>query len=247
MNKYLYKLKKEIILDVLFSFLYSLSIGAIPIIMKQLLDYNLNLNWIIVFKLVSGYILLAFLGMCCSYFSQYYSWKWSSSLEENLRIELMDKLLNFNQQDYKSKQRDDYVSVFSNDINVIVNQHFCKIVDIIKSSLMIIIYGAYMVVFLNWQIAVVIIIASILTLFLPKLTGTTLSIKKLNYINSLESLTHRIIDVLSGFSLTNSRSKYNIMNYYKESVLNVKKNEIEYGLFKSFTIVFNGFVILLMI
>ena len=64
--------------------------------------------------------------------------------------------------------------------------------------------------------------------------------------NSLEDLTHRIIDVLSGFTLTNSRNKNYIMKYFKEKVDHTQQLEFHYGCFKAFTIVFNGFVMYLL-
>ncbi len=83
----------------------------------------------------------------------------------------MNKLLDFNEQEFYSKQRDEYVSVFSNDIEAIVEQYFCKLIDLVKSFLMVIVYGIYMFIFLNAWIAFIIIITSLFSLFLPKVTG----------------------------------------------------------------------------
>lgn len=212
---YVKEFKKEMILDIVFSSFYTLFIGAIPIVIKYLLDIGLELTLKQLLLLTGIYILLSLLGMICSYLSQYYSWKWTTSLKAKLKTHLMNKLLNFNEQEFYSKQRDEYVSVFSNDIEAIVEQYFCKFVDLVKSFLMVIVYGIYMFIFLNAWIAFIIIITSLFSLFLPKVTGKKLSSKKLIYMNSLEDLTHRIIDVLSGFTLTNSRNKNYIMNYFK--------------------------------
>lgn len=246
MGGYVKEFKKEMILDIVFSSFYTLFIGAIPIVIKYLLDIGLELTLKQLLLLTGIYILLSLLGMICSYLSQYYSWKWTTSLKAKLKTHLMNKLLNFNEQEFYSKQRDEYVSVFSNDIEAIVEQYFCKFVDLVKSFLMVIVYGIYMFIFLNAWIAFIIIITSLFTLFLPKITGKKLSSKKLIYMNSLEDLTHRIIDVLSGFTLTNSRNKNYIMNYFKEKVDHTQQLEFYYGCFKAFTIVFNGFVMYLL-
>lgn len=168
---YVKEFKKEMILDIVFSSFYTLFIGAIPIIIKYLLDIGLELTLKQLLLLTGIYILLSLLGMICSYLSQYYSWKWTTSLKAKLKTHLMNKLLNFNEQEFYSKQRDEYVSVFSNDIEAIVEQYFCKLVDLVKSFLMVIVYGIYMFIFLNAWIAFIIIITSLFSLFLPKVTG----------------------------------------------------------------------------
>ena len=61
----------------------------------------------------------------------------------------MDKILNYNYQEFESYKKDEYLSVFTNDVQAISNQYFLKDIDLVKSSLMLIIYGVYMVYFLN--------------------------------------------------------------------------------------------------
>lgn len=246
MKKYLYDSRVYVFLDILFSTLYSFCIGAIPIVLKLLLD---SFNVLTLKKLagfITLYILLAFLGMLFQYASQYFSWKWTANVEFDLRYHLLDSIMNFDYKDFESYKKDEYLSIFSNDITAISNQFFLKVVDIIKSSIMIIIYGIYMVYFLNVYIALVIVVASLLTLFLPKLTGEKLSNKRVKYIDSLGTLTNTISDILSGFSLTNIRNKANIMNYFNLDANLVKENETNYGHYKAFTIVFNGFIMYLL-
>ena len=78
---YVKEFKKEMILDIVFSSFYTLFIGAIPIVIKYLLDIGLELTLKQLLLLTGIYILLSLLGMICSYLSQYYSWKWTTSLK----------------------------------------------------------------------------------------------------------------------------------------------------------------------
>lgn len=246
MKKYLDNAKTYMFLDILFSTLYTFCVGAIPIVTKFLLDYASTLTLIRLGYYISIYLSLAILCMIFQYFSQYFCWKWTANIEFDLRYRLLNSIMNFDFNDYQTYKKDEYLSMFSNDITAISDQYFLKIVDIIKSSLMLVIYGAYMVYFLNIYIALVIVFTSLLTLFLPKLTGEKLSDKRVKYINSLGNLTNTISDILSGFALTNIRNKKNVMDYFNQDAKIVKDNELRYGHFKAFTIVFNGLMMYLL-
>lgn len=240
MRDYLYKYKWYILMDVVCSSLYTISIGAIPIVSQQLLDSVGHLTMLFLIQLILFYVLFVVLGMFFQYFSQYFSWLWTSKIERDLRECLMDKILNANYQEYGSYKKEEYLSVFSNDIQAISDQYFLRVIDLIKSSLMVFIYGMYMVYFLNFGIAIVIIIASLLTLLTPNLTSRRLSENRLTYMNRLGTLTNVVSDVLSGFSLTNRQTKPNVMDYFKKETDTVQTLEVRYGFFKAFSIVLNG-------
>ena len=152
----------------------------------------------------------------------------------------MDKILNYNYQEFESYKKDEYLSVFTNDVQAISNQYFLKVIDLVKSSLMLIIYGIYMVYFLNIWIALVIVVASLLTLLTPQLTSRRLSEDRLTYMNRLGTLTNVVLDVLSGFALTNRQTKPHIMDHFKKETRTVQELEVRYGHFKAFSIVLNG-------
>lgn len=246
MSKYLSQNKINVFIDILFSSLYSAAIGAIPIVTKELLDDGINLSSKKLMFLIIIYVLLAGCSMLFQYISQCAEWKWCSSIERSLRYDLLDKILNYNYDDYNVYTKDEYLSIFSNDIATISEQYFTKKVDIIKSSLMVMIYAGYMFYFLNFWIAIVIIVSSLLSLFLPKITGKALSDRKLNYINSLGTQSNVISDILHGFTLINIRTKGNLMKHFNRTATEVKNLEIKYGTYKAFTIVFNGFVMYLL-
>lgn len=246
MNKYLVKNKMTVFINLLFSSLYSGAIGAIPLITKELLEASVNLTSKKLVLLVGMYFILIISAMLFQYISQWSEWKWSSCIEKELRYDLLDKILNGNSDDFNEYSKDEYLSMFSNDISTISEQYFTKKLDIIKSFIMVIIYAFYMFYFLNFWIATGIILCSLLSLFLPRLTGKTLSEKKIEYINSLGTQIESISDLLNGFSLINSQTKNNTMTHFNRSEIEVQKMEMKYGTYKAFTIVFNGFVMYLL-
>lgn len=52
---------------------------------------------------------------------------------------------------------------------------------------------------------------------------------------------NRAGDLLSGFSLSNRCTKDRVMDFYVSKLNEVKNKEFEYGKYKAFSIVFNGF------
>lgn len=64
--------------------------------------------------------------MFFQYFCQYFGWLWTSRIEQDLREDLMNKILNYNYQEFESYKKDEYLSVFTNDVQAISNQYFFK-------------------------------------------------------------------------------------------------------------------------
>ena len=246
MKKYLKDNKKYIILEIICSNLYTIFIGMIPIIIKYLFDHYQNFTIKTFIMLVLSYLFVVVSGLLFQYLSQYYAWKRTVCLERDMRYDLMNHILNFNYQDYHNFQKEEYLSVFSNDITAISDQYFEKVIDMIKSVFMILIYGVYMIYFLNIYIASVIVVCSLLSLWLPKLTGEKLSQKRANHLQKAGELLEVESDLLSGFALTNKMTKNKVMKYF-DNFLNILKDAyLQYGVYKAFTIVFNGFVMYLL-
>lgn len=242
MKKYVYANKKYIFLDILFSALYNVCVATIPLIVKTLMDLagigQLRMDNLS--KLVIFYLIVALSMMLLQYLRQFFSWKYSARFERMQRDDLMSQIMNSNYQDFSKFTKEEYLSIFSNDIQAIEEQYLMRIVDIFNSGIALIVYACFMFYYLGIMISLVIIFMSLLALLIPKITGKELGQRRATHLSAVGKMTSVAADVLSGFMLTNSRTKDHVLHYFEKSSKDVEEKEVKYGVFRAFTIVLSG-------
>lgn len=182
--------------------------------------------------------------MVFQYLSQLSGWKSDQKFFLIIKHELFCAIIKRKPKQFQQKNIQDYVSMMNNDIPTL-QEYIESIIVIVESLTQIVIYACYLL-WLDYQVAFIIMISSGLCLFLPNITGKKLSRKRKGYLEYVSKYMNKISDLLAGFCNINriTRKNFEAEEY---SVLNsMEDSRLKYGRFRAFTIVLNGFCMYLL-
>lgn len=214
----------------------------IPYIRKLLFDGVFSHQ----FRGLIALSLLYFLSICANalfqYISQIYEWKTEKQFNLLIKRDLFKAVSSLSYKNFKTKDTGEYLSILNNDIAVIENQYIEAFIDIIKSANMLIIYGIVLFVFIDYRIATVILAASLISVFVPKLTAARLSKLKKEHLFQTGRYLSRVRDFFEGFKVINTRTRRNIGNVHDHQLELTEHAQYRFGAFKTFSNIINGYI-----
>lgn len=239
MKRYFYKVKNIITIKVLTASISIVGIAAIPYITKMLIDYNFSKGskGVIIFILM--YILAVTVGMSFEYISQLHAWKLERKFNLLIKRDIFNSIINYDYKKFADSDIGTYISVLDNDVKVIESQYIESIVGIAQSAIQLVIYAIYMFA-LDPRIAVVIILCSSLSFFLPNITSKTLSQRRGQQLNAIAAYIEKIKDLLEGFKNINLYTRKNILEEHNKAMHDAENKLLHYGRFSTFTNILNG-------
>lgn len=238
MIKYCLKLKYIITFQIVTALISILGIASMPYIVKMLFDYDYSKGICGVAFIIFLYVLAIAVGMGFEYLSQRTVWKFRQRFYCLVKSDLFDALLNQSYVDFKKRDVSEYLSLFNNDVDVF-RQYMESAVAIFQTVLQLFVYGFFLFM-LDWRLAVVIILSSIVSLAVPKLTGGQLSQRKKSHLEAVAAYTDTVRDLLSGFRFVNGETRGSISERHKISIENTEEKEYQFGKSKTFTNVVTG-------
>lgn len=120
-----------------------------------------------------------------------------------LKEDLFKNILNMNISDFKEKNSGNFISILNNDIDIIGNSYYRNYLDIYQVFISFIL-SFITVVFLNYTIALILLIVGLCSVIIPKLFEKKLSIIQGNYSNSMNTYISKIKDIFEGFEIIKS-------------------------------------------
>lgn len=114
-------------------------------------------------------------------------------------------------QQFSKKNYSEYVSMFNNDLNVVVQNYYDEKINLYFSIFSSVV-GVMALFSVNYLLAVIAIISSLFPLIIPMLFKKQLSKKRKKSLVKLEKLNLKLKDFLNGFDLINS---FNLRKYIK--------------------------------
>lgn len=242
MKKYLLKIKFEILFQILFSIVESLALASLAYLPKVIFDFitgdsDKNSNYIII--LIALFIGLSLISVVASYFQMLLTWKYAIKFENCIKNDYFRAIINYD--DIKFHQRDisEYVSIQSNDIMQIEQDYLTPIVSAINQIIKIIVFGIVMFIGIDWRIASVVFVSSMVAAILPKYIGAKTATKRLIFVENLGKYTNLIYDFFGGFREINSRNAENIITQNSKALSKTKSSRYEYGRNKSKSLAIN--------
>ncbi|GHU42895.1 ABC transporter ATP-binding protein [Clostridia bacterium] len=241
-KKYINKVKHFIILQVILRLFGTLCLASVPLLSKRLFDLpkeELKIELLpLIFILLGIYIAYCFL----SYVEAICGWKVAINFEVNMKRDFLKAISRLRFKQFSQKNVGEYISLQANDITAIDSDYIIPFVDLINSLIMVVVYGTVLFVFLDFRIAIALILFSLFSVFMTKLTAKQLSQRRNGYSMQMGVYTSCIKDLLEGFKLINARTRENILVHH-DKVLNETRNKrFYYGKFKALTLAFNGFL-----
>lgn len=242
MKKYIIKIKFEILLQIFCSAINSLSLAALAYLPKLVFDSLLTsrTNKFIIIIIIE-FCVLSFISVISSYFEMIFNWRYAVKFEKSIKKDYFNTILQYDDITFHQREVSDYISIQSNDIMQIEQDYLTPLVSAINQIIKVIIFGLIMFLGIDYRIASVVFISSIITSILPKYTGKLTSSKRLNFVNNLSKYTNLIYDFFTGFREINSRTVRNILKCHSGELDNTTYSRYDYGKGKSLSLTINSF------
>lgn len=241
MKKYIMKVKKYLIAQIIVAALLVIILSFLPVIQKSLFDTieqkrGLNIgNYIFLYGL--SLIVIAVL----SYFDHLITSRGNIEFRRILKKDLFRSITFYSNKKFTKKSVPDYISIFNNDIVAIENDYLSGIVGIIKAVNMIIIYSITIILFFDWRIALLLSVISVvnITIF-PRFTSKKLADEKYEELKKTELYTSKFADLLRGIRLFNNRTRKHLELEHEKKLGEVADIEYKYGRTRTIAIIING-------
>lgn len=243
MKKYIIQIKKYIIAEILFDILCTVFAAYIPVLQKQMFDSLGGQKLSQIPLIIILFVMLQMLSGVCTYFCMLYTWKGAIRFEMILKRDFINALLRKDEQSFYTYSVSDYISLQGNDITALEQDYLQPWVDVFRSINMFIIYAVVIVVYVDWRIALAIILSSLLVVAGPKITGKIVSDKRLIYQNQAAEYINRITDILNGYKLVNRITRDHIISVHEDTLHTTADRRYAYGKSKTASLSINEIAI----
>jgi len=240
MKQVIYDLRKLIGLQFIFSTLWTLTNVCLPYMNMILFNHVGHLTLKLVIFLCIGYFSLI---LANSFFQDKYQsleWKISAEFRRIMQTRLFRKILSQSNRNYQSHTQAGYLAIFTNNIEVLDEEYLSPFIDMLRAMIEIIFYTGALILFVDWKIAAVVLLASLLASVLPKYTAEKLATLRKNQLAAYEQYVKHLSTFLKGKSLFTPFTFLNLTkrhDYYAESN---QGSLYDYGRFKTFANVMSG-------
>lgn len=239
MKKYISQVKKYIIAEILLDILCTVFAAYIPVLQKEMFDSLGGGKLSQIPLIIVLFVMLQMLSGVCTFFCMLYTWKGAVRFEMILKRDFINALLRKDEQSFYTYSISDYISLQGNDITALEQDYLQPWVDVFRSINMFIIYAVVIVVYVDWRIALAIILSSLLVVAGPKITGKIVSDKRLVYQNQMAEYVNRISDILNGYKLVNSITRDHIIRVHEDTLHTTADRRFAYGKSKTVSLSIN--------
>ncbi|QIK85297.1 ABC transporter ATP-binding protein [Erysipelothrix sp. HDW6B] len=245
MRKYIKKLKLNLFLQFLFSLLWTFTNVFIPYINIMLFNNLEALSWKFVTSLILMYFMLIALNSLFQYIYQRLEWKMSATFRRDLQKDLFLKVITLPSELFQKQTESEYVAIFNNDVEALDSDYLSPIVDIARSLVQFTVYAVALVVFVDWRVACVVILVTLGAVCVPYLVANKLSIRRKAQLRSYEKYFDKLNELLCSKHLVSLFTLKGINRRHEISSDEAQQSLFNYGEFKTFANVTNGFVMLM--
>lgn len=241
LKKYLYNLKFLILIVVICNILATVAMVFTPYLTKVLFDSIAEGKGSQILWLIIMYIGCNIVSLIFTYFETLFTWKQSIRFEMLLKQDFFKAITNYSYKKFSSRDIGQYISLQGNEITQLEMDYLTPLMDIIKSINSLIIYGIMFFAFINWKIALIMLLCSIIsTLVGPNITSKKLSKKRKAYLDKMGEYVSKIKDLLEGFKLITDKTRKNVILEQEKFLKNTAEYRFKYGKFKTLACTING-------
>lgn len=203
MKKYILKHKGLFSLSTLFIIIKALCNAMFALVIRQVIDIgskgNLSAltNWLIIVIAFS----VAEASSC--FFMDVFKSKFKQGVLTDLKNDLFKKILGRDIQHFNDINTAEYISILTNDINIIEQDYYESLFKVI-TNLAVFIIGTVTLINVNIYGAISIFLIGIVMLIIPAIFSKKLKAYKSKYSKNLSTFTIKIKDMFSGFEIIKS-------------------------------------------
>ncbi|KLE16317.1 ABC transporter ATP-binding protein [Clostridium sp. C8] len=253
MRKYILANRSNLIVAIIFRFIFSLLWVFTSIVIQKLVDTAINGNKDLFIK-VSMFSITYFVILSVVYYLNEYTK--SVYLRKTLSFFKKDIFYSIIHEDYEifnSKNSSEYISNLTNDLKLVEDNYLSLIIDIFE-EIFTFIFTIIVLIYINIYVTIVLCLVGTIMLLVPYIWGKYIQKSQNDVSNSLTNFTNKVKDILGGYEIIkaynielNYINKFNIVNgnledkKFKNRVLTGKANAT--SLFLSVACQFSGVIV----
>lgn len=236
MKSYIAKVRKYIILQVLWDFLGVVSLAAAPLLQEWLFDHGRENSWGRIVQVILLYLGLLLFYAFAQYLCTLFAFKGGIGFETSLKRDFFARVFQMDSTDFYKRALGDYISIQGNDITALEQDYLEPLIDMIRSANMLLIYGVVLTLGVDRRLAAVIILSSVLAIAVPKIFGKALTSSRSAYQKQLADYVTVVTDLLEGFHIINRKTVDRIAERHDRALEETAKKRYFYGKKKSFVL-----------
>jgi len=239
MKKYVYNVKGLLIIQVVFATLSGLLQVLFPYLTLLLFDYDFSQGFEGILLIVGAYGVTIAVSVVSGYFCQVFSWKLGRAFKISIRKDLFAVMSKISPIAFQSRSTGEYMSIISNDVSVIEEEFLESLTNLINSIISIMLYATMLFVFIDYRIASVILLVSLITVFIPMITGKRLAELRKAHLSALGRYTSLLQNLLNSHNLFNRKSVHTVGDKHRDLLVEVENKHLKSGVFKAFKNIIN--------
>lgn len=194
------EIRKYLIKLIILSALTKACSVLFPLITQHAIDAGVAGKLDIIFTSILVLIALAVTNAIIDALDQFVEEKYRNYLAHTYRLKLSRYIASLKQKQFDEKSFAEYVSLFNNNISLVVENYYIMILNIIKCTF-VVIFSISALFQLNKCLTAVIVITSVLTILNPFIFRKALDHQMKNVSDAMKELNNRLNDFLKGYQL----------------------------------------------
>ncbi len=211
-KKYIFKFKGWFVITNLLVAINAALTVAMAFVLKYVIDLATNgdLN-----KFLGSVLLLAIYAIVMLIFDIILKISKALYIRKTMsyfKSDVFSNILNKDIKSFTGQNSAKYISILTNDVNMVEQDCLLNMFNLVNYAVAFVL-AFISVLYISIPITVAIFVVTLMAMFIPKLFGKKLSFKKSKYSESLEALTTKTKDILSGFEVIRN---FNIFSKAKD-------------------------------
>lgn len=233
MRKFIFKYKETLGLSFLFIFLASMLNIALALLLEKIIDV-VEVGDISKFMRVVVITILFIIGeSVISYLKAYFKNSYIKKTMYYIKNDIFKEMLKKKSFEFYRSNSAKYISLLSNDIKMI-EEDYLNTMFLVFENLILFVGSLISLFLLNYEITIILIVITSLTMVIPKIFEKKLSDKKAFYSEKLEKFTIGIKDIFTGFEVIKAFSvEEKINNEYRKLNFNVEESKYKFEMLSS--------------
>lgn len=233
MRKFIFKYKETLGLSFLFIFLASMLNIALSLLLEKIIDV-VEVGDISKFMRVVVITILFIIGeSVISYLKAYFKNSYIKKTMYYIKNDIFKEMLKKKSFEFYRDNSAKYISLLSNDIKMI-EEDYLNTMFLVFENLILFVGSLISLFLLNYEITIILIVITSLTMVIPKIFEKKLSEKKSFYSEKLEKFTIGIKDIFTGFEVIKAFSvEEKINNEYRKLNFNVEESKYKFEMLSS--------------
>ncbi len=240
MIKYVKLVKRHIIVKLLLATIRITIMALVPYTFIVLFD-NLNtINAFDLWKIIFIYAGCFITNAILNYFEELIIWQGDIIFLNAIKQDFFESLSNKSYSEFKEKEVGDYISIQTQNIPEIESGYLQARISVIESFITLFIYGIVLFLMIDWRIAIIILLVSIIILFVPNITANNLANKKEEFLSTHSNYVTIFQDLLEGFKLINSRTRKGFNTTHQKILTKKLNKQYEFAKSNIIAVTING-------